>query len=167
MKLQQQIELAIKHAALVNLAGYRVYAVNSTVNFSEVAGELAKKGPFGVVWFVRSDGKYQYSLRSEGDFDVSAIAKSFGGGGHKNAAGFEADELVFNKTNNLVGKTIKVPKKICESEYVYIYGYDPTGVNPFQGCPKPHYVVYECTIDGERLGTTRFNITETEMEGYL
>jgi nanoRNase/pAp phosphatase (c-di-AMP/oligoRNAs hydrolase) len=28
------------------------------------------------------------SLRSKGDFDVSAIAKRFGGGGHKNAAGF-------------------------------------------------------------------------------
>lgn len=33
-------------------------------------------------------GKFQYSLRSRGDFDVSAIAKKFGGGGHKNAAGF-------------------------------------------------------------------------------
>jgi nanoRNase/pAp phosphatase (c-di-AMP/oligoRNAs hydrolase) len=28
-------------------------------------------------------------LRSNGDYDVSAIAKAFGGGGHKNAAGFE------------------------------------------------------------------------------
>lgn len=29
------------------------------------------------------------SLRSNGDYDVSAIAKASGGGGHKNAAGFE------------------------------------------------------------------------------
>jgi nanoRNase/pAp phosphatase (c-di-AMP/oligoRNAs hydrolase) len=29
-----------------------------------------------------------FSLRSVGDFDVSAIAKIYGGGGHKNAAGF-------------------------------------------------------------------------------
>ncbi|NIV11578.1 MAG: bifunctional oligoribonuclease/PAP phosphatase NrnA, partial [Aliifodinibius sp.] len=29
-----------------------------------------------------------YSLRSRGDFDVSALAERFGGGGHKNAAGF-------------------------------------------------------------------------------
>lgn len=29
-----------------------------------------------------------WSLRSQGDFDVSAIAKARGGGGHKNAAGF-------------------------------------------------------------------------------
>jgi nanoRNase/pAp phosphatase (c-di-AMP/oligoRNAs hydrolase) len=33
--------------------------------------------------------KAQCSLRSNGDYDVSAIAKVFGGGGHKNAAGFE------------------------------------------------------------------------------
>jgi nanoRNase/pAp phosphatase (c-di-AMP/oligoRNAs hydrolase) len=29
------------------------------------------------------------SLRSNGGYDVSVIAKAFGGGGHKNAAGFE------------------------------------------------------------------------------
>jgi nanoRNase/pAp phosphatase (c-di-AMP/oligoRNAs hydrolase) len=31
----------------------------------------------------------EFSLRSLGDFDVSEIAKEFGGGGHKNAAGFK------------------------------------------------------------------------------
>ncbi len=29
-----------------------------------------------------------FSLRSVGDFDVSAVAASYGGGGHKNASGF-------------------------------------------------------------------------------
>jgi nanoRNase/pAp phosphatase (c-di-AMP/oligoRNAs hydrolase) len=29
-----------------------------------------------------------FSLRSIGDFDVSEIAKQYGGGGHKNASGF-------------------------------------------------------------------------------
>lgn len=33
--------------------------------------------------------KVKWSLRSNGEFDVSAIAKHHGGGGHKNAAGFE------------------------------------------------------------------------------
>lgn len=36
---------------------------------------------------------YTVSLRSVGDLDVSAIAKEFGGGGHKNAAGFSCNEL--------------------------------------------------------------------------
>ncbi len=33
--------------------------------------------------------EYSWSLRSQREVDVSAIAKSFGGGGHKNAAGFK------------------------------------------------------------------------------
>lgn len=37
---------------------------------------------------VAKDGAAEVSLRSIGDVDVSAIAKQYGGGGHKNAAGF-------------------------------------------------------------------------------
>ena len=48
------------------------------------------KRPFGACWFERQDGKRQWSLRSrEGGVDVSEVAKRRGGGGHKNAAGFE------------------------------------------------------------------------------
>lgn len=36
------------------------------------------------------DGDVKVSLRSEGDNPVNTIAELFGGGGHKNAAGFEA-----------------------------------------------------------------------------
>lgn len=38
-------------------------------------------------WTNPEDGSVKYELRSVGDFDVSAVAKLFGGGGHKNAAG--------------------------------------------------------------------------------
>lgn len=59
---------------------------------SEVAGEISDMpgACFGLVYFEGSNGQYYYSLRSRGDFDVSAIAKCFGGGGHKNAAGFKS-----------------------------------------------------------------------------
>ncbi|MFM8440867.1 MAG: DHH family phosphoesterase, partial [Acidobacteriota bacterium] len=33
-------------------------------------------------------GDYRVSVRSKGDIDVAIIAEAFGGGGHKNAAGF-------------------------------------------------------------------------------
>jgi len=57
---------------------------------SDVGHELANQsGTFGLLWSIRKDGKCGCSLRSNGDYDVSAIAKAFGGGGHKNAAGFE------------------------------------------------------------------------------
>lgn len=63
---------------------------------SEVAGELAERGglQFGACYFEAECGRYQYSLRSRGDFDVSAIARQFGGGGHKNAAGFSVNQIV-------------------------------------------------------------------------
>lgn len=59
---------------------------------SDVGHELAtQSGTFGLCWCLgKKDGLIaQCSLRSNGDYDVSAIAKAFGGGGHKNAAGFE------------------------------------------------------------------------------
>ena len=37
----------------------------------------------------RTDGKTKVSLRSRGEVDVEKIARAHGGGGHKNAAGFE------------------------------------------------------------------------------
>ncbi|PYR64160.1 MAG: hypothetical protein DMF91_01255 [Acidobacteria bacterium] len=41
-----------------------------------------------VVFFKQVEGdQYRVSMRSKGDIDVGAVAKEFGGGGHKNAAG--------------------------------------------------------------------------------
>lgn len=57
---------------------------------SEIAGELCDRDGalFGATFFEVEPGKFQYSLRSRGNIDVSEVAKSFGGGGHKDAAGF-------------------------------------------------------------------------------
>lgn len=38
--------------------------------------------------YVQDRDLWRFSLRSVGDFDVSEIARKYGGGGHKNAAGF-------------------------------------------------------------------------------
>jgi phosphoesterase RecJ-like protein len=41
-----------------------------------------------VVFFKQAEGEeYRVSMRSKGDIDIGAVAKDFGGGGHKNAAG--------------------------------------------------------------------------------
>jgi uncharacterized protein len=50
---------------------------------------IERNCPLAVGWRMRNDGKISFSLRSRGDLDVSEIAKRFGGGGHKHAAGFE------------------------------------------------------------------------------
>jgi len=58
---------------------------------SDVGHALAvQSGTFGLCWRLSKEGMTaECSLRSNGDYDVSAIAKAFGGGGHRNAAGFE------------------------------------------------------------------------------
>ncbi len=67
-------------------------AVNASLHQSEVGHELANQsGTFGCVWYVGADNRVQCSLRSNGEYDVSAVARAFGGGGHRNAAGFETD----------------------------------------------------------------------------
>lgn len=68
-------------------------AVNSPIHQSEIGNELAKaSGTYGLVWYFDGSSKRaNVSLRSVGDYDVSAIAKTFGGGGHRNAAGFNID----------------------------------------------------------------------------
>ena len=59
---------------------------------SDVGHELANQsGTFGLLWSIDKDGQCKCSLRSNGEYDVSAIAKAFGGGGHRNAAGFTTD----------------------------------------------------------------------------
>jgi phosphoesterase RecJ-like protein len=41
-----------------------------------------------VIFFKQDEGdRYRVSLRSKGDIDIGAVAKEFGGGGHKNASG--------------------------------------------------------------------------------
>lgn len=63
---------------------------------SEVAGELCsvEGADFGACYFEVSAGRWAYSLRSRGDYDVSAVATQFGGGGHKNASGFGSNAPV-------------------------------------------------------------------------
>lgn len=63
---------------------------NCTGHFaSEVGNILAKQSStFGATSYTDKDGNLRVSLRSIGDFDVSKLAKLYGGGGHKNAAGF-------------------------------------------------------------------------------
>lgn len=47
-------------------------------------------------------GHWKASLRSKGDLDVSAVASHFGGGGHRNAAGYLADGDIEDIKRNLL-----------------------------------------------------------------
>lgn len=74
--------------------GMTVPVVNVPYHYaSDTAHALLEKcpeAPFAACWFRRGDGMIQFSLRSEDRrVDVSEVAKKFGGGGHRNAAGFQ------------------------------------------------------------------------------
>jgi oligoribonuclease NrnB/cAMP/cGMP phosphodiesterase (DHH superfamily) len=80
----------VAQAREIEMGGHRILAVNATVLFSDIAGKLAEDRPFGACYFEKANGRRQWALRSrDGGIDVSVIAKAYGGGGHKNASGFE------------------------------------------------------------------------------
>jgi len=70
---------------------YSGLACNCTAHFaSDVGNKLAQKSEtYGATYYTDADGTVCFSLRSIGEYDVSKLAKLFGGGGHKNASGFK------------------------------------------------------------------------------
>lgn len=88
------INITCRAAKLEPFDDYVVPVVNSSCLFSEVGErllELFPEAPFAVAWFVNDAHMVQYSMRSRPGFDVSAVAKKLGGGGHAGAAGTQAE----------------------------------------------------------------------------
>jgi uncharacterized protein len=109
--IEHYVREALPHGQKGVLAGYPALIVNALyMNISEVAGELAKLcDGIGIGYFERGDGIMQFSLRSRNDVDVSAIAKLLGGGGHKNAAGFQLPVRLGRLFVDLVLRRIALP----------------------------------------------------------
>jgi hypothetical protein len=77
------------HPLLVD--GRLVEAVNATHVRSAIGHELAERKAYGVAWscVYRLEGNQIHAtLYSIGDVDVGTVASAYGGGGHRNAAGF-------------------------------------------------------------------------------
>jgi oligoribonuclease NrnB/cAMP/cGMP phosphodiesterase (DHH superfamily) len=72
------------------MGGKDVLVVNASHWMSEIGARLAPDCDFAMIWYWDHDAKItKVSLRAFHDsVDVSEIAKPFGGGGHKKAAGF-------------------------------------------------------------------------------
>lgn len=81
-------------AVMIKIGGHLVPVTNATIYFSEVATRLLKlhpEAPFAAYYMDRADGRRQWGMRSNPDFDCSKVAKRYGGGGHPQAAGFTTD----------------------------------------------------------------------------
>lgn len=82
-------ELIASAAHRIELAGHDVPALNCPHFFASEAGHILAKGEaFAACYYDSGTGRH-FSLRSVADgLDVAEIARQFGGGGHKHAAGF-------------------------------------------------------------------------------
>ena len=96
--------------------GKDVLVVNASHWMSEIGSRLAPDCDFAIIWYWDHEAKHtKASLRAFHDaVDVSEIAKKFGGGGHKKAAGFQLPankhiESIFDKP-----KQKKARRKVTE-----------------------------------------------------
>lgn len=87
----QKVDEMAREAKMVDLGDGEIPAVNCPYNFGSLVGErlgqLFPESKYAAYYFDRKDGQQQWGLRSTG-YDVSEVAKRFGGGGHKTASGF-------------------------------------------------------------------------------
>ena len=94
-----------KHAASRKIDGKDVLVVNSPHWMSEIGNALSPKCDYALIWYYDHETQQvKVSLRAHhDDTDVSEIAKRYGGGGHRKAAGFNLPantsiEAIFDKT---------------------------------------------------------------------
>lgn len=89
--LDRYVERLVQKAYWRKLGGYEVPVVNTPLLASNVGNQLCVRfpqAPFAACYSDTSARQRHWELRSKGDFDVSEVAVRFGGGGHRNAAGF-------------------------------------------------------------------------------
>lgn len=89
----EQVEMICSQAITTTIKGVQCRVVNSTSLWSEVGASLAAEAQFSASYFRVKSGDWRWSLRSAAGFDVSELARQFGGGGHKAAAGFHTKTL--------------------------------------------------------------------------
>jgi oligoribonuclease NrnB/cAMP/cGMP phosphodiesterase (DHH superfamily) len=86
-----KIESTLKQVQEISLFGFRVGIVNSNTLQSEIGNAICLDEKldvnFAFVYYITQDCRVAVSLRSVGDFDVTSIARHFGGGGHRNSSG--------------------------------------------------------------------------------
>ena len=85
------VKKVCEKAQLRKLDDKEVLVVNASHWMSEIGTRLAPDCDFALIWYWDHEAKHtKVSLRSFHDIaDVAEIAKKFGGGGHRKAAGFQ------------------------------------------------------------------------------
>jgi nanoRNase/pAp phosphatase (c-di-AMP/oligoRNAs hydrolase) len=96
--INTRIDKAVQQARVVKINGDIVVTLNIPYqNASETGAKLLELHPeavYSMTYYLDAHGYWRYSLRSRPGFDVSEIAKQYGGGGHAQASGFGYTELL-------------------------------------------------------------------------
>ena len=96
----------------VEVNGHRGLMANAPFVLHTEVGQILNRqsGTFSLMWCMDNNGsRVRIGLRSVDDFDLIPLAKSFGGGGHQNSAGFRLPlnrlpELLDGKLQNHEGE---------------------------------------------------------------
>jgi len=102
MEIDQTGRIAVLH-----LSQEMARAAGATYDDTEgvINQPLTVKDIEAVIFFKQAqDDEYRVSMRSKGDVDIGVIAKEFGGGGHRNAAGCSASGAVDQLRRTFVEK---------------------------------------------------------------
>ena len=86
-----EVEKLAAYAEPCSIKGERGLMAQCSGEYASDVGNILATtcGTFGMTYYETEDEEnLKVSLRSEGDYDVEVIAKRYGGGGHRNAAGF-------------------------------------------------------------------------------
>lgn len=93
LRYQQKIvKQSAEKARMIYFHGYEIPFLNCTQLISETLNILAQDNIFAMS-YLDTEHNRAYSLRSIGDFSVRKIAEEYGGGGHRNAAGFTVPRI--------------------------------------------------------------------------
>ena len=89
-KVKSQVDSKVNNCNDININGIDFKIINATENISELGNAIClKHNKPALLYFIIDSSNVACSLRSTDSLpDISIVAKSFGGGGHRNAAGF-------------------------------------------------------------------------------
>ena len=105
MELVDDGRLAVLHLTdeMLQSAGATNNDTEGLINLPLTAREIQ-----AVIFFkIGADGVVRVSMRSKYDVDVRQVASAYGGGGHKNAAGFTAQGKVADVKNEILGRMVE------------------------------------------------------------
>lgn len=94
-----QNKIAMKSSFLFEIEGFKCLCLNTGFRNSQVFSSVWNEKEYDMMLaFSYTGSRWSYSAYStKQNIDCGAFAKMFGGGGHRGAAGFYTDELIFLK----------------------------------------------------------------------